>query len=1089
MDESISTAALTSLHPDQDDPDVAKVVYAGREFMDNDAITKFGDARPHQANILKFVGPLSSVTSQAIFWPTGRGKGWVVSAIAKELIALQRSAVSKSNRILIIVKDSVRQTWLTELSKYDEFTTAKIRDPKTNYKAIKGKEKAISSAIGKTIKILSLDAFALEIMTMKPEAIRIKYSSDMVVIDEAHFLRVSEEVSLDDIDDLKIHHSYESKIAYLMMHKFFKHAVVGLKIITTATPMYNSPIELVSIMSFVLPPEKRMTIAEFDAALKSGEAAMRKYLERLRGYVTFIPDNIGLSPIYDQGKPFLYLDDGVEKMSTIKIVECPMLPEQEAVYLAVLASQENDKMLKKQGLIEKRKRPGAFESSVRQALTFVFIDPNNHFRNSHKGFEYFNDPGDSKNSKDGFVRLQPPKRMTTAQKEQKALDKKNGIKRTKIEVKEEDKVTKFYFRYGRDLFKDCPPRNENLKAGDKLDEQRLQVIRRMSARFAKIIEIVHYDNLFPGEGEMAYYYNPYVKAGGGILLGMCFYEMGYDVFSGVDNNPSKLDERPRFAYMTGDPGSTAARSRNVRTVANDPTNAFGEKIKIIIGSETTAVGVSFTNARKMIHNGGVFTLPRQPEGRTNRTDSHRNFKEERQKFVRRYYMACTMGDGSQTRDHKMWWKVQEKEAGILPTENILSEITWNAGLNNGEMRKKFEGITTDFTRYHMHYAAEEYAVIGKKIRGAFQIQNQWCFEQLQALMGFDHRPDTLCWALRGMLDKCEILTNRFGFMKVLRENNGIYFLADPVELLDNADGTTHASTRHNLFEASYCESLTFQLPIDFRTISAAKLEEVTTTNEGNKQDMTWWDNSDAESAQKRMFKLEQALLGKIKDEALRKFILKDLSVTWFQTGDYYFHYIDDMRPKGNEGAYQFNRVRIDGKKDPVLIRIAKKGDTAFRPATKQETATAVSMINARWKKQEEDTRARNPTHFSIMKLVSSDREYRFRDYRKDIYKKNGDLDLRGPKGLKAAQWDPNELIEILYECDVANEQDDQTRNTDIRVKTDIVRGLGEQKVADWPMDKMRFFHGWLFGIDKVGKDKLIAAIVEYAIKNDFLIKK
>lgn len=1082
MDDAISTASLTSLPPDQNDPDVAKLVYQGREFKDHDSPAVFGDPYPHQANLLTFTGPLSNVNAQAIFWPTGLGKGFTIASLIKIVLQRQHAGFKQNNRIMVIVKDSVRAVWHAELSKYPEFTTEKIRDPNSAYET-KGREKAISSAIAKVVKIVSLDAFALKLMHLSPEAIRERYSSDMVIIDEVHFLRVSTEVTLDNVDKLKRNDDFNSKIAYLMIHKFFQHAEIGLKIIATATPMYNDPIELVSIMSFILPPERQMTIPDFRAALENGPVAIRNYLERLRGYVTFVSDRSSLSPVYDQGQTFMYEVDGVMKESTIKIVECPMLPEQDAVAINIVATHKYQKEQKAKGELDKKKRPGAFLSDTRQALSFVFIDPNNPLRNSQKGFEYFFDPNSKINSKDGFVIMDPAKRLTVAEKaELKA--QKGPQRRTNLDP------IKFSFRYEEDLFADCIPRNQiNLKKGDKLDEKRLAVIRRMSARYARIIEIVHNEHRFPGEWEMTYYYNPYVKAGGGILLGMCFQEMGYEVFHGITDDASRIDDGLRFAYMTGDPGSTAARSRNIRTVANHPSNAFGDKIMIIIGSDTTSVGVSFTNARKMIHNGAVFNLPRQPEGRVNRTDSLRNFKEDRQRFIYRYYMACTLADGSQTADHKMWWDIQEKEAEIVPIEKHLFDISWNSGLHNGGLRNEFKGLTTDFSRYHMHYALKEYQQIEIKVRTAFQIKTLWTFSELQALMGFDHRPDTLCWALRGMLDRRDVIIDRFGLMKVIREDNGIYFISNPIETVD-MDGSTHNVIKHNLFEVDYCTGFRVNASIDFRAISTKALEENTGSDDVSlANDMAVWDNPDADAGYKRMIRLEQALLGKIKNDEIRRFILKDLAVGWFTHGEYYFHYLDEMRPKGNEGAYQFNRHKIDGKKGVVSIRTAKKSDKEFRNATAQENITFVRLINKRWLDRDADVRVRNKTKFTVMKLISSDRQIRIRDDTNLKFKKDGELDGRRAKGKMASLYDPSEIVEFLYQCEVVNEDAEPTRVSNSQVKSEMTAELGRSRIDGWDDVKTRFFHSWLGGINKTSKDKLITLLMTYVTENNLLILK
>jgi hypothetical protein len=217
--------------------------------------------------------------------------------------------------------------------------------------------------------------------------------------------------------------------------------------------------------------------------------------------------------------------------------------------------------------------------------------------------------------------------------------------------------------------------------------------------------------------------------------------------------------------------------------------------------------------------------------------------------------------------------------------------------------------------------------------------------------------------------------------------------------------------------------------------------------------------------------------------------LKDLAVAWFSHGEYYFHYLDDMRPKGNEGAYQFNRHKIDGKTGQVMIRVAKKTDKEFRPATSQETITFVRIINKRWHDRDADVKARNTTMFTMMKLVSSDRQYRIRDDTKTLYKKNGEIDWRGPKGQTAHLWEPSELVEFLYQCQFENEDADPGRVTNAQAKSEMAAILGRPRMEGWNDAKTRFFHSWLGGINKTSKDKLITALASYVAENNLLIFK
>lgn len=1080
MDRAISTAALSSEMPDQDDPNLNKIIYAKREFRDSNHETPFGALRPHQSNLLRYAGSASKVKKKALFWGTGLGKNFIIAQILRML--RQTTIKHGSNRAIIIVKASIKQQWQTELGKYPEFTTAKIRDVKSKYE-IKGREKALSSAIGKTVLIVSLDKFALDIMTLSPEEIRETYSCDFCAIDEAHYLRIKEEVSLEDIDTLdRSDPNYETKIAYLMVHKFLAHAQIGLTVIATASPMYDDPKELVSVLSFILPPEKRLTIAEFDRAMMGGKEALKAYLEpKLRGRVSFVSDKTGLSPIYDEGKTFKYKVDGKEFESTIKIVECRMLPEQEAIYLDVRGQAEEIKKRRKAGELKGNKGGEKFFSASRQALNFVYIDPKNPMRNTYTGFEYFHDPENPSATIDGFVIMDPSKRKTKA--EERKLAEDGLAKRPNLGP------TKFSFRY--DMFEGCPPRNPNLKRfgeGSKLDPMRLERIRRMSAKYAEIINIVHNDMLYPGEGEMAYYYNPYVQNGGGILLGMCFYEMGYDVVTGVTDDASSLTNAPKFAYMTGEPGSTAARVRNIRTIANDKSNLFGDKIAIVIASDTASVGLSFNHARKIIHNGSVFTLPRQPEGRVNRTDSHKDFPPDRQ-FVRRYYMAATLGDGSPTIDHELWLKIEKKESKINMPEEVLHEISWDAALYPGPTRDACAGTPSDFTTYHLHWAHEEYRQIESTIRQMFQVKNLWTFDELTAGMGYDHRPDTLCWALRGMLDRREIIADRFGFNHVLRESSGVYFITPVSETVPSFDrDLTHGQVNHDILSIEY-NNPRIQVSEGFKSISTnvirdnMKDDDVTLT-----ADIARWEHDDHAAGLMRMIRLEQAILGQIKDKNIREFILKDLEVAWFTYSGGFFHYLNEMRPKGNGGAYQYNRQKVDGKKSAVAIRIAKKGDKSFRDATDSESVAFSRIINKRWADREAEVADRNPASFTILKNVSSDREIRIRDDTIARLKSDGKVDGRTVKAQKAKLYKPSALVGFLYEYGIENPDEVTYVPPIAKMTSDMAKVFGKE-VEGWMEVKIRFYHSWLGDMKHGSKERMINTLVKFAMENKFMVFK
>jgi hypothetical protein len=312
-----------------------------------------------------------------------------------------------------------------------------------------------------------------------------------------------------------------------------------------------------------------------------------------------------LAPVIDEGKTFIRIVDGEEVRSTLKIVEVRMLPEQDAVYESILSHEE----VLPAGV---KKRSGEkFHSRTRQALNFVYLNPDPS-KNTYQGFEYFRDPNRPLLKKDGYVRIEPPLRALVDADYREGLPETNeeGEVIKKKQRRKDLAPYRFTFRYEKELFAGCPPRNPDLKFFGELDPKTMAVIERMSAKVAKIIRIVHNNEnmLFPFEGEMAFYFNSWVKNGGCIPTAMCFDRIGYERFLGEHNDAESLDDRPRYALMTGEPGSTTSRNRNIKDVANHPSNAFGQKIMIIIASDVLSMGTSLTNGRKFIHGGPNYSL-------------------------------------------------------------------------------------------------------------------------------------------------------------------------------------------------------------------------------------------------------------------------------------------------------------------------------------------------------------------------------------------------------------------------------------------------------------------------------------------------
>lgn len=1099
MDARLSLADLAEVYPDPDDPDYNRKIANKKEFVGPEYMPKYGDARAHQRNAFRLLGAQSGPQSMLIVWPTGMGKSRpIVELIIEHLLNIP-AKFGKKFRCIIAVKASVISSWQSEFSKFPEFTTTKLRDEKSTYKA-QGRTHALSVSIGKKVKLVRLDKFAKKLSKMTPDDIRSEYSVDMIVLDEAHMIRTKKDIlDLQEEDEINPRdENYDAKITYVQMRRLSKYAKIGLKISLTATPMYDSPLELVSTTAFTQPENKKLALADFEKALSEGREALKSYLEpRLRGHISVISGMAGLPPVIDEGKSFWRtLENGEEVASEIKVVNSSMLPEQEAVYRSIFSSEEDGQ----------EKTNETFYVKSRQALRFIYIDPTDPKNNTYSGF----DPviKDKEIVRESFIISDPPLKIPKPKKKdkEKEFSKAPGIPsiaeqietkaqaKKEIEegvvgkVKKEKKVHLFKFRFEKELFAGCPPRPTELKQfglGSELDPQRLQVVRRMSTSFAKIIEIVHKDMRYPNEGEMTFFFHPWIRNGGCIPLGMCFDAMGYERFDGTHNNIDLLDERPRYAFMTGEPGSTPARNRNIRDIANHPSNRFGQKLMVVLASDVSAVGVSFTNGRKFIYGGPTFNLIHQPEGRVRRTDSGRFFSHPRQKYVRRYLMATTTQRAEQTIDHDVWWLIQQKDQGIEPVSEILSEISVESGIFNPQVREEYETLPgmprRDLTTYHLFWAQKEMAVIEHKIREAYRIKTSWSLTEFYSLLASSHDSKTIVWTLSDMVERQDIINDRFGFAYPLREHKGIYFL-----------GSFMSEGR---LEEEYIKNVRILHPENFRVITETVIKETVQKEEtlSLAEFKKKWYLRDVATGAMRVAKLENALSGNISDVSIRDFILSDLEVCWGRTSNYIFHYLEETRPKGNSGKYQNNKARINSKKGEVVIRILENNSRTFRNATPIETSACINIINKKWADREAHIiRSLDPSvQFILIYNVSSDREFRVKKLvAQKISKTTKKPDGRGERGKEASLFNPLELIDFLWQIRVSNP--DFAESIPVNRAT-LMRELGDvserANAENWSIERIQIYYSWLVSDIHGRKDKLIDAMKNYFISKDLLLVK
>jgi hypothetical protein len=111
--------------------------------------------------------------------------------------------------------------------------------------------------------------------------IRKRFSNMVIIMDEAHFLR-----------DIGAETDKDVKMATPYIEMIMRYAENTKVVLSTATPMYNSPQEMVGLLNFLLWNDKRPPISSSELFTSDGafrdDASREKFIEYARGYISYV---------------------------------------------------------------------------------------------------------------------------------------------------------------------------------------------------------------------------------------------------------------------------------------------------------------------------------------------------------------------------------------------------------------------------------------------------------------------------------------------------------------------------------------------------------------------------------------------------------------------------------------------------------------------------------------------------------------------------------------------------------------------------------------------------------------------------------
>ena len=197
-------------------------------------------------------------------------------------------------------------------------------------------------------------------------------------------------------------------------------------------------------------------------------------------------------------------------------------------------------------------------------------------------------------------------------------------------------------------------------------------IKKYSSKIHKILQNIE------GKQGIIFIYSRFL--GSGIIpLALALEMNGYSNFNGSLIEKTK-DDKKKYLLITGDNELSKNSYSNYLKVENK--NKYGDKVKIIIGSETAAEGLDFKYIREVhvMEPWFHFNKIEQVIGRAIRNCSHKDLLfEERNVLV--YLYATVFGNKKETIDLKMYRLSEKKMNQIAEVEYMLKVSSVDCNLN------------------------------------------------------------------------------------------------------------------------------------------------------------------------------------------------------------------------------------------------------------------------------------------------------------------------------------------------------------------------------------------------------------------------
>jgi len=665
------------------------------------------ELQPQQSLLKKYISMNTPYNSVLVFHGTGVGKTCTAINIAENF----KKKLHKSNKkILVILPRSIRSNFIKELYNISRPDTQQcigtIYKYDSSYSKMSNEKKAyyVRANIKKYYQFYGYEQFANNILKMAStkwdgtsktatyeikKLIEKKYSNRVIIIDEIHHLKSTKDSLIKKVPPI-----LESIVSFGKNIKL---------VLMSATPMYDSPREIIYLLNLMLLNDNRHSINENDVFDKNNNLTKKggEILKKASiGYISYYRgENPAVFPyrIYSKGSfipSFKYNIKGHkinDKLQYLKVFPTYFTKDHYNYYKSIVGDSESiDNVINnnEKGTDERDVKKNIV-MTLQQISNIIYpVKNKNKFTHGSKGFQVHN------NGNGAFYNT-----------------------RAKI-----GKKTIKYFKYQDHVIYDKDTPNEK----PFLD---ISILKIVSPKISSVI-----NQIINSKG-ISYVYSEYVD-GGAMPVALALEQAGYERIT-LHNETQLLDysknknggggkSQPR-CYLCGKNIKDHAHSPNNKSghrfkvgkyviiagslmdnknivqeyinVLNSPDNIDGGLIKVIIGTRVTGEGVDMTGIRQIHILEPWWNLSRLEQiiGRGIRYKSHMHLDEKNRNVELFQYVVLPPTTSSQkekdteTIDVYTYKKAEIKDIHIKEVEYLIKQMAIDCNFfkkNNERIKNK-----------------------------------------------------------------------------------------------------------------------------------------------------------------------------------------------------------------------------------------------------------------------------------------------------------------------------------------------------------------------------------------------------------------